>query len=97
MKSQVFTTAWQKVKSMGISFGYALRLAWLDIKIQMLQSQINELDGIAFSYSQSKPLRAKQNELIGQLNAINPCFVFFGKPNMDGAKYDYGCGKYNGD
>lgn len=97
MRKLVFKTAWELVKSMGISLSNALKISWLEVKIDMLEKQIQILNGTAFTYKEVKRLEKIQFPLIKILNEFKPCYVSLKENRYTGAYLFYGLGTYNGD
>jgi len=97
MKSTVFLNAWELVRTLGITLGNALSIAWAEAKLKSLENDWQIASGKAFNYSEEKAIEQKMAVLIRKVNSIKPCYVNFKGLCNSGASFDYGCGKFNGD
>lgn len=98
MKKQVFTTAWELVRSLGINLSNALKIAWAKVKVSAMQDQIDELESKAFTGGQVKAIEKVQFPLMKIITELMPLSIRWSKEyDNSGARFDYGRGTYNGD
>lgn len=84
MKSQVFKSAWNLVRNLGITFSAALTIAWAEIKSDLLQREIVRLEGMAFNRQAVKAVEAKFVIEANKVLALKPCHVNYIQRNANG-------------
>lgn len=90
MKSPLFKSAWQIFKMQNVSFSQALTLAWSKLK-QGLKAVIVKSNKLVKSSGLGYET-IYFNELV-----FANIVTTVGVSSNEGAKHDYGVGKYNGD
>ena len=92
MKSQIFKNAWLIFRKSKTSFSEALKLAWEAFRLnaRVFLSKPSETICYTARIGSSTFFRENLASLKFDLQNYKPI-------NSDGAKYDYGCGLYNGD
>lgn len=92
MKSQIFKNAWLIFRKSKTTFSNALKLAWQAFKLNARVFVSKPVEVICYTarVGNSSFFREKLSDLKNDIQNYRPI-------NSDGAKYDYGCGLYNGD
>ena len=92
MKSEIFKNAWLIYRKSKTSFSEALKLAWEAFKINARVFVSKPVEVICYTarVGDTSFFREKLSDLKNDMQNYQPI-------NSDGAKFDYGCGLYNGD